>query len=73
MRFSLSFWITDPEKGMDGVRSQVMLALWDAFGSRAPTALSDPRHPHPRRRAAGRDHRRGAERMNLPLAPVSPI
>ena len=31
MRFSLSFWITDPEKGMGNVRSQVMLALWDAF------------------------------------------
>lgn len=31
MRFSLSFWITDPEKGMGNVRSQVMLALWDVF------------------------------------------
>ena len=31
MRFSLSFWITDPEKGMGNVRSQVMLALWEAF------------------------------------------
>jgi small-conductance mechanosensitive channel len=31
MRFSLSFWITDPEKGIGNVRSQVMLALWDAF------------------------------------------
>ena len=31
MRFNLSFWITDPEKGIGNVRSQVMLALWDAF------------------------------------------
>ena len=31
MRYTLSFWITDPEKGMGNVRSQVMLALWDAF------------------------------------------
>jgi small-conductance mechanosensitive channel len=30
MRFSLTFWIADPD-GMDGVRSDVMLALWDAF------------------------------------------
>jgi small-conductance mechanosensitive channel len=31
MRFSLSFWITDPENGIGNVRSQVMLALWDEF------------------------------------------
>jgi small-conductance mechanosensitive channel len=31
MRFSLSFWINDPEKGIGNVRSQVMLALWDVF------------------------------------------
>jgi small-conductance mechanosensitive channel len=31
MRFNLSFWITDPEQGIGNVRSQVMLALWDAF------------------------------------------
>jgi small-conductance mechanosensitive channel len=30
MKFSLTFWIADPD-GMDGVRSDVMLALWDAF------------------------------------------
>src|SRR6516162_1744714 len=30
MRFSLTFWIADPD-GMDGVKSDVMLALWDAF------------------------------------------
>jgi small-conductance mechanosensitive channel len=30
MRFSLTFWIADPD-GMDGVKSNVMLALWDAF------------------------------------------
>jgi small-conductance mechanosensitive channel len=30
MRFSLTFWIADPD-GMDGVKSEVMLGLWDAF------------------------------------------
>jgi small-conductance mechanosensitive channel len=30
MRFSLTFWIADPD-GMDGVKSEVMLALWDGF------------------------------------------
>jgi small-conductance mechanosensitive channel len=30
MKFSLTFWIADPD-GMDNVRSEVMLALWDAF------------------------------------------
>jgi small-conductance mechanosensitive channel len=30
MRFSLTFWIAEPD-GMDNVRSDVMLCLWDAF------------------------------------------
>jgi small-conductance mechanosensitive channel len=30
MKFSLTFWIGDPD-GMDNVKSEVMLALWDAF------------------------------------------
>ncbi|WP_407177374.1 mechanosensitive ion channel family protein [Bradyrhizobium sp. STM 3562] len=30
MKFSLTFWIADPD-GMDGVKSEVMLSLWDAF------------------------------------------
>src|SRR3954453_7036312 len=30
MKFSLTFWIADPD-GMDGVKSEVMLALWDGF------------------------------------------
>jgi small-conductance mechanosensitive channel len=30
MKFSLTFWIGDPD-GLDTVRSDVMLALWDAF------------------------------------------
>ncbi len=30
MKFSLTFWLADPE-GMDSVKSDVMLALWDAF------------------------------------------
>ena len=30
MKFSLTFWIADPD-GMDNVKSEVMLALWDTF------------------------------------------
>jgi small-conductance mechanosensitive channel len=30
MKFSLTFWIADPD-GMDNVKSEVMLALWEAF------------------------------------------
>jgi len=30
MKFTLTFWIADPD-GMDVVKSNVMLALWDAF------------------------------------------
>jgi small-conductance mechanosensitive channel len=31
MKFSLTFWIADPDAGMDNVRSDVMFALWAAF------------------------------------------
>jgi len=31
MRFSLTFWIADPYAGMDNVKSDVMIALWEAF------------------------------------------
>jgi small-conductance mechanosensitive channel len=30
MKFSLTFWIADPD-GMDNVKSEVMVSLWDAF------------------------------------------
>ena len=30
MKFSLTFWISDPD-GMDNVKSDVMLALWETF------------------------------------------
>ena len=30
MKFSLTFWISDPD-GLDNVKSDTMLALWDAF------------------------------------------
>src|SRR5580658_5459354 len=30
MKFSLTFWISSPD-GMDNVKSEVMLSLWDAF------------------------------------------
>ncbi len=45
MKFSLTFWIADPD-GMDGVRSEVMLALWDAFkreGVRVPYPVREIR------------------------------
>jgi small-conductance mechanosensitive channel len=45
MKFSLTFWIADPD-GMDAVRSDVMLALWDAFkreGIRVPYPVREIR------------------------------
>jgi small-conductance mechanosensitive channel len=46
MKFSLTFWIADPDAGMDNVRSDVMLALWEAFkreGIRVPYPVRDIR------------------------------
>jgi small-conductance mechanosensitive channel len=40
MRFSLTFWLSDPD-GMDKVRSDVMLTLWDVF------RRESIRMPHP--------------------------
>jgi small-conductance mechanosensitive channel len=45
MKFSLNFWIADPD-GMDNVKSEVMLALWDAFkreGIRVPYPVREIR------------------------------
>jgi small-conductance mechanosensitive channel len=45
MKFSLTFWIADPD-GMDNVKSEVMLALWDAFkreGIRVPYPVREIR------------------------------
>jgi small-conductance mechanosensitive channel len=45
MKFSLTFWIADPD-GMDNVKSEVMLALWDAFkreGVRVPYPVREIR------------------------------
>ena len=45
MKFSLTFWIADPD-GMDNVRSEVMLTLWDAFkheGIRVPYPVREIR------------------------------
>jgi small-conductance mechanosensitive channel len=45
MKFSLTFWIADPD-GMDTVKSDVMLALWDAFkreGIRVPYPVREVR------------------------------
>ena len=46
MRYSLTFWINDPEAGMGNVRSDVMMALWDAFkreGIQVPYPVRDIR------------------------------
>jgi small-conductance mechanosensitive channel len=46
MKFALTFWISDPEAGMDNVRSDVMLSLWDAFkreGIRVPYPVREIR------------------------------
>jgi small-conductance mechanosensitive channel len=45
MKFSLTFWIADPD-GMDTVKSDVMLSLWDAFkreGIRVPYPVREIR------------------------------
>jgi small-conductance mechanosensitive channel len=45
MRFSLTFWITDPD-GMDNVKSEVMLSLWETFkreGIRVPYPVREIR------------------------------
>jgi small-conductance mechanosensitive channel len=45
MKFSLTFWIADPDY-MDNVKSEVMLALWDAFkreGIRVPYPVREIR------------------------------
>ena len=45
MRFSLTFWISDPD-GMDNVKSDVMLALWETFkreGIRVPYPVREIR------------------------------
>jgi small-conductance mechanosensitive channel len=45
MKFSVNFWIADPE-GLDNVKSEVMLALWEAFkreGIRLPYPVREIR------------------------------
>jgi len=45
MKFALTFWIADPD-GMDNVKSDVMLALWETFkreGIRAPYPVREIR------------------------------
>jgi small-conductance mechanosensitive channel len=45
MKFALTFWIADPD-GMDNVKSDVMLSLWDAFkreGIQVPTPIREIR------------------------------
>lgn len=45
MKFSLTFWIADPD-GMDAVKSDVMLGLWEAFkreGIRVPYPVREIR------------------------------
>ncbi len=46
MRFSLTFWIADPYAGMDNIKSDVMIALWEAFkreGIRVPYPVRELR------------------------------
>jgi small-conductance mechanosensitive channel len=45
MKFSLTFWLADPD-GMDNVKSEVMLSLWEAFkreGIRVPYPVREIR------------------------------
>jgi len=46
MKFAMTFWIADLSAGTDNVRSEVMMALWDAFrreGIHAPVPVRDVR------------------------------
>jgi small-conductance mechanosensitive channel len=46
MKFALTFWISDPDAGMDNVRSDVMLSLWEVFkreGIRVPYPVRELR------------------------------
>ncbi|UTD26722.1 mechanosensitive ion channel family protein [Bradyrhizobium sp. WD16] len=46
MKFTVTFWIADPEAGMDNARSDVMLALWETFrreGIEVPYPVRDLR------------------------------
>jgi small-conductance mechanosensitive channel len=46
MKFTLTFWIADPYAGMDNVRSDVMMSLWEAFkreGIRVPYPVREIR------------------------------
>ena len=66
MKFSLTFWIGDPD-GMDNVKSEVMLALWEAVQARGHQgALPRTRNPRSRRGAAGRYHGRGPQLTSVP-------
>jgi small-conductance mechanosensitive channel len=45
MKFSLTFWLADPD-GMDNVKSEVMQSLWEAFkreGIRVPYPVRELR------------------------------
>jgi small-conductance mechanosensitive channel len=45
MKFALTFWIADPD-GMDNVKSDVMLSLWETFkreGIRVPYPVREIR------------------------------
>ena len=69
MKFSLTFWIPDPDgHGQCEERCDaVAVGCLQARGH--PRALSGARNPHPRRRAAGRNHRGGSELTPVPLHP----
>lgn len=41
--YILRFWIDDPQGGLQNVRGQVLLAMWDAFHKRGVTLRNPPR------------------------------
>lgn len=41
--YILRFWIDDPQGGLQNVRGQVLLAMWDAFQKRGITLRNPPR------------------------------
>ena len=70
MKFSLTFWIADPD-GMDNVKSDVMLSLWEVFKREGTVCLIRCASSYSGRGAAGRYHGRGLQLTAVRLATPS--
>ncbi|MCC2095640.1 MAG: mechanosensitive ion channel [Hyphomicrobiales bacterium] len=72
--FSMRFWITDPTEGLGNIRSDVYLALWDAFkreGISIPYPVRDLRLPEGFLRNDGPGKPDGINPSSSPSGPQS--